>query len=86
LRIGQESADTYLYMLRFYNNKVLEETDVLANFMNTVVDGATISRVSIRRDNNILDSGVINYDLCKKAGYNIMIVKTENDMPIPSIE
>lgn len=86
LKIGQQSADTYLYMLRYYNNRVLEESDVLGNFMNVLIDNDEYTRIAVRRDNNILDAGSINYDLCKKAGYNIMLIKTEGDAPIPSIE
>lgn len=86
LRIGQASADTYLYMLRYYNNRVLEEGDVLGNFMNVLIDNDEYTRVAVRKDNSILDAGQINYDLCKKAGFNIMIVETQGDAPIPSIE
>lgn len=86
LRIGQESSDTYLYMLRYYSNRVLEEGDVLGNFMNVLIDNNEYTRVAVRKDNNILDAGQINYDLCKKAGYNIMLIETEGDAPIPSIE
>ena len=86
LRLGQNSADTYLYMLRYYNQRVLEESDVLGNFLNTLIDGKEYNRVGVRKDNNILDGGVINYDLCKKAGFNTMVVETNGDSPIPSIE
>ena len=86
LKLGQQSADTYLYMFRYYENRVLEESDVLGNFMNVLIDNDEFTRTAVRRDNNIIDSGNINYDLCKKAGYNIMIVETQGDAPIPSIE
>lgn len=86
LKIGQQSADTYLYMLRWYNEKVLEESDILGNFLNVLTDGGEYSRLSVRKANNILDSGEISYDMCKKAGYNIMTIQTQNDIPLPSIE
>ena len=86
LRIGQQSADTYLYMMRWYNEKVLEESDVLGNFLNVLTDDDEYSRASVRKANNILDSGEISYDMCKKAGYNIMTIQTQNDIPLPSIE
>ena len=86
LKIGQQSADTYLYMLRWYNEKVLEESDILGNFLNVLSDGGEYSRLSVRKANNILDSGEISYDMCKKAGYNIMTIQTQNDIPLPSIE
>ena len=86
LKMGQESADFYLYMMRLYDNRVLEENDVLGNFLNVLIDDKEFTRSGVRKDNNILDSGEINYDMCKKAGYNIMTIKTDNDLPIPSIE
>ena len=86
LRIGQASSDIYLYMLRLYGAKALEESDVLSNFMNTFIDTSEKTRAEVRSDNQILDGGEVNYDLCKKAGYNIMVVQTKDDFPIPSIE
>lgn len=86
LRIGQASSDVYLYMFRQYLNKVLEETDVLGNFMNTLGGSLVYDRTEVRDKNQILDGGEINYDLCKRKGYNIMTVETNNDFPIPSIE
>lgn len=86
LRIGQASSDFYLYTLRQYANRVLEEGDVLSNFMNTLGDYFTFDRTEVRSRNQIIDSGEINYDLCKRKGYNIMIVETANDYAIPSIE
>lgn len=86
LRMGQESADFYLYMMRLYDNRVLEENDVLGNFLNVLIDDNEFTRSGVRKDNNILDSGEINYDMCKKAGYNVMTIETDNDLPIPSIE
>lgn len=86
LRLGQDSSDFYLYMFRQYGTRALEEADVLGNFMNALIDDSRYTRVGVRKANQIIDGGEINYDLCKKAGYNIMIVKTKDDFPIPSIE
>ena len=86
LKIGQESTDTYLYMMRLYDNKVLEENDILGNFLNVLIDNDEYNRNGIRKDNYIIDSGEISYDMCKKAGYNIMTIQTAGDAPIPSIE
>ena len=83
LEIGQASTDFYLYMMRFYE-KSLESGDVLANFINTIVDGDEFTRAGVSKDNDILDGGVVDYEMAKKAGYNIMVVET-NDT-IPSIE
>ena len=86
LRIGQESSDFYLYMLRQYGTRALEEQDILNNFMNTIAEGYKYTRMQVRQANQIIDGGLVNYDLCKKAGYNLMVVKTKDDFPIPSIE
>lgn len=86
LKIGQASSDFYLYMFRQYGTRALEEADVLGNFMNALTDNIRYTRVGVKRANQIIDGGEINYDLCKKAGYNLMVIKTKDDFPIPSIE
>lgn len=83
VRIGQESTDTYLYMMRIYD-KPLEGTDILANYLNAVIDSTEVSRQGLREDNNIIDGNSITYDLCVYAGFNRFIVETDN--PIPSLE
>lgn len=85
LRIGQESADFYLYMMRYYLNTVFEAQDVLTNFLNVIVDDDDYTRAGVRADNKIIDGNEISYDLCKAAGYNCMIIETENDVDIPSL-
>ena len=84
LVIGQTSADVCLYSARVYN-KVLEASDVLTNFLNSIIDGLDYTRSGVRHDNNILDGGKISYDLCKAAGFNTMVIKMDNDVPIPSL-
>lgn len=86
LRIGQASSDVYLYMFRQYLNRVLEESDVLSNFMNTLGGSSVYNRNEVRYNNQIVDGGEINYDLCKQRGYNTMVIQTANDFAIPSIE
>ncbi|MBQ9474671.1 MAG: BspA family leucine-rich repeat surface protein [Bacteroidales bacterium] len=85
LRLGQASTDVYLYSMRYYKNVVLESQAVLQNFLNTFTDVATSSRSGIRADNNIIDGANVNYDMCKAAGFNTMVLETEGDVPIPSL-
>lgn len=80
LRIGQQSADFNLYMMRTYT-EALEPTAVLANYLNAMIDTAESKRSGIRADNMILDSGVISYDLVKKAGFNCLVYETDSDLP-----
>ena len=80
LRIGQQSTDTYLYMMRIYD-KALEGTDVFKNYLNAMIETAEVSRLGLKDDNNILDGNALSYDLCKKAGFNAFIVETDNDLP-----
>ncbi|MBQ9231583.1 MAG: leucine-rich repeat protein [Prevotella sp.] len=86
LVMGQESSDLYLYMMRWYVGRALEHRDILANFLNTIKDDARFTRSGVRADNNIMDGGAVSYDLCKAAGYNCMVIETENDVPVPSLE
>ena len=84
LRMGQSSADLCLYTMRVYN-KVLESEDVKQNFLNSIIDGMDYTRSGVRHDNNIMDGGVISYDLCKAAGFNTMVVQMAGDLDIPSL-
>ena len=84
LRLGQTSADLYLYTMRVYN-KVLEADAVLQNFLNSIIDGMDYTRSGVRHDNNIMDGGEISYDLCKAAGFNTFVVQMANDNDIPSL-
>ena len=76
----QNSTDFYLYMMRFYE-KSLESGDVLANFISTISDGDEFTRAGVSKDNDILDGGVVDYEMAKKAGYNIMVVETNDTLP-----
>lgn len=85
LRIGQQSSDFYLYMMRIYY-KVLEDFDVLTNFLNTLTNTVDISRTGVREDNNILDTGSIDYELAKRAGYNTMVVEMAQGAYLPDLD
>lgn len=85
LRMGQPSADLYLYMMRYYTGRIFESADVLTNFLNTLVDDAEYTRSGQRHDNNIVDGNAISYELCRQAGYNTMVIETDGDIDIPSI-
>lgn len=84
LRIGQQSSDTYLYMMRIYGD-ALESKQIFANYLNAVIDSAEVDRGGLRDDNNITDGSAISYELAKQAGFNCFIVETPNDAPIPSL-
>ena len=84
LRLGQASADLYLYTMRIYN-QVLESESVKQNFLNSIIDGMDYTRSGVRHDNNIMDGGAISYDLCKAAGFNTMVIQMQNDDDIPSL-
>lgn len=85
LRMGQPSADLYLYMLRYYVGRAFEYSDVLTNFLNTIVDDAEYTREGVRKDNRIIDGTEISYELCKAAGYNCMVIEMPGDIDIPSV-
>lgn len=80
LKIGQPSSDFYLYLLRQYN-KALSGGQILANYLNALIESTEISRQGIKHDNDILDGGSISYDICKQAGYNTMVIETDKDIP-----
>lgn len=80
LKVGQDSTDFCLYMMRFYN-RALESGEVLANFINTIVDGDEFTRAGVRDDNDILDNANVDYEMAKKAGFNIMVVETNDTIP-----
>lgn len=86
LRMGQESSDLYLYMLRIYE-KPLEDNDVLTNLLNQLSSNSTdMSRSGVRDDNNIIDNGQIDYELAKAAGYNCMIVEMADGAYLPDLD
>lgn len=84
LRIGQGSTDTYLYMMRIYDF-ALEANQMFANFLNALIETAESSRKGLREDNNITDGTSVSYDLCKKAGFNCLVLEMPDDKPIPSL-
>lgn len=84
VRIGQQSTDTYNYMMRIYDI-ALEANQVFANYLNALIETAELSRKSLREDNNITDGTQISYDLAKKAGFNCFVIEMPDDKPIPSL-
>lgn len=84
LTIGQASTDTYLYMMRIYD-VALEANQVFANYLNALIETAETSRKGLREDNNITDGTSISYDLCKKAGFNCLVIEINGDKAIPSL-
>ena len=85
LRMGQESSDLYLYMMRIYE-KPLEDTDVLTNLLNQLSSNSPdMSRSGVRDDNNIIDNGQIDYELAKAAGYNCMVIEMAEGAFLPDL-
>lgn len=84
LRIGQGSTDTYLYMMRIYDFAI-ESNQMFANYLNALIETAESSRKGLREDNNITDGTSVSYDLCKKAGFNCLVMEMPDDKPIPSL-
>lgn len=82
ITIGQDSTDTYLYMMRIYN-KAFDGTNAMDNYLNALIETAERSRAGIKEDNNILDGNSVDYYLVKKAGFNRFVVETDN--PLPSL-
>lgn len=91
LRIGQDSSDFYLYMMRIYEQNdrlsltgVLEDSGVLTNLLNQLSGNSSdMSRSGVRDDNNIIDDGKIDYEMAKAAGYNCMIIEMQNNADLP---
>ena len=85
LRMGQESSDLYLYMMRVYE-KPLEDTDVLTNLLNQLSSNSPdMSRSGVRDDNNIIDNGQVDYELAKAAGYNCMVIEMADGAFLPDL-
>lgn len=86
LTIGQANTDAYLYKMRIYGN-ALDSRSVFNNFLNCIVDGLEFDRRQQYNANNILDGGVVDYEACKSAGFNTMIVIMDDDShDIPSFD
>lgn len=79
LVIGQTSTDICVYMMRYYE-AALQDSQVLANFINTIIDGDEFTRSGVREGNDIVDGG-ISYDMAKKAGYACMVVECNDSIP-----
>ena len=80
LRIGQQSSDFYLYNMRLYE-KALSGQQLVANYLNALIESEELSRRGIKNDNDILDGGVVSYDICKAKGYNTLVIETDKDIP-----
>lgn len=80
LRIGQQSTDTYLYMMRIYNTAI-SGSQVFGNYLNALIETASTNREQMKEKNNISDGEAISYDMCVKAGLNRFIVETDEELP-----
>lgn len=77
---GQQSTDTYIYMMRIYK-KGFEEQNARDNFLNAVIESAEYNRIGLRDDNNIIDGNTVDYYMTKKAGFNTYVVETDQALP-----
>lgn len=80
LRIGQQSTDTYLYMMRIYNTAI-SGSQVFGNYLNALIETASTNREQMKAMNNIMDGEAVSYDMCVKAGLNRFIVETDEELP-----
>lgn len=78
LVIGQQNTDVYLYKMRVYGT-ALESGAVFNNFLNCILDGVEFNRANVVAKNAVTDGGIVDYNLCKQAGYNTMVVILPND-------
>lgn len=86
LTIGQQDADAYLYKMRVYGT-ALDSRSVFNNFLNSIVDGVEFDRRQQYIANDILDGGVVDYEACKAAGFNTMVIIMDDDShQIPSFD
>lgn len=77
---GQQSTDTYIYMMRIYK-KGFEEQNARDNFLNAVIESSEYNRLGLRDDNNIIDGNTVDYYMTKKAGFNTYVVETDQALP-----
>ena len=80
LRIGQQSTDTYLYMMRIYNTAI-SGSQVFGNYLNALIETASTNREQMKQKNSIVDGEAVSYDMCVKAGLNRFIVETDEELP-----
>lgn len=80
LRIGQQSTDTYLYMMRIYNTAI-SGSQVFGNYLNALIETASTNREQMKEKNSIVDGEAVSYDMCVKAGLNRFVVETDEELP-----
>ena len=76
LQIGQDSTDTYLYMMRMYS-RALEGTEVLANMLNAIINGVEFDRATVR-DNNAIMTDTIQYALARDK-FNCFVIEPDDE-------
>ena len=76
LQLGQDSTDTYLYMMRMYS-RALEGTEVLANMLNAIINGVEFNRQTVR-DNNAIMTDTIQYALARDK-FNCFVVEPDDE-------
>ena len=75
LKIGQDSTDVYLYLLRIYGRS-LAGSEIIQILKNAIFEGVEFSRQQLDADNAIYDNG-IQYQLAKSK-YNCFIIEPDD--------
>ena len=92
LIIGGDKSDVMVYFIRSYRTMVLEESRVMANYLNSIVAEREEDTVIERKTTSeflksVLDNQErnIDYKAVKNSNYNYFVIEMMNDQPIPSI-
>lgn len=71
ITIGTDGADIDLYSLRIYENTVVEENDVLNNYIASLP--TTAGKLAARKRNDLLTGGRIDIEKVKQHGKNCLV-------------
>lgn len=72
IQIGSTGADTYIYGMRIFKEKILSSSDLFNDRVSSISD--VDSKLALIEANNIMEGGVIKYDLAKTK-YNTLVWK-----------
>lgn len=72
IQIGSTGADTYIYGMRIFKEKILSSSDLFNDRVSSISD--VNSKLALIEANNIMEGGVIKYNLAKTK-YNTLVWK-----------
>lgn len=72
IQIGSTGADTYIYGMRIFKEKILSSSDLFNDRVSSISDVS--SKLALIEANNIMEGGVIKYNLAKTK-YNTLVWK-----------